>query len=130
MSRRRLWGSLSLVLSVLVVASWGGRRGAPDWGKLFAEGRAAIDRLPMSWLGVIAGVGLAAAMGWAVARLRRRGTPVGEDAAFAAELTTAMTAGARVVQVRTLHASGRSLGDIARETRLSRDAVRGVLGGT
>lgn len=144
MNRRMLWGSIAVVVLVLVGTSVMSNRGSTDpsdsasaW---MPEMAAWVRTHPGIPVGVIAGIGVVLAMrGGGRARKARRDrreadaglhevTDQGDG--FADALDDAIRHGGpdgRRHQVLVLHRDGRSVGEIARATRLSQDAVRAVI---
>jgi len=135
MSRRVLWSCIALVVLMLVGISIVTNRGT-------TEPAAATTQQPgfVTWvrahpgvpIGVLGGIVVALAIrGGARARRARRDEPTGEtEEDFAEVLDDAMRPGGsdgRRHQVLAMHREGRSVGEIARATRLSQDAVRTVI---
>lgn len=145
MTRRSLWTTLVVVIAILAAASLLPRYGATllAWGSTTADRWMAASagriRLPASfpdvaWSSVAAiAAMLAAGVGLAVARRawRRRGGGAEPEMTFALHLERATHAvvphqGARRREAEALARAGVPSEEIARSTRLSRDAVRAI----
>lgn len=141
MTGRRLWQPLALVVTVLMAASW---LATPAHRAAVAAAPGRVFTLMVDWgargeftpvVGVAVGV-VVALLGWILVLRRRRhataDTQAAPELSFAAALDTALQPNPerspRAAEVAALHHAGHSVGAIARATRLSQDAVRGVLG--
>jgi hypothetical protein len=141
MTRRTLWTTLCVVLAVLAVASLGPRHGPTllAWwqGVRVADLSVALPRVLASvspTVGVVGG-GIAGLLLFGLLLVWRRGRVRARDRAgeatapFAAQLADAMRAtvphgGARRRAAEELVRAGVAIEEIARTTRLSRDAIR------
>lgn len=138
MTRRTLWTTLAVVLVVLALASLAPRHGPTvlAWlqGLRLAPVLTALQHLPTRVspaLGVVGG-GIAGVLIFALllrGRARRAAAADAPTLDFASELSSAMRAtvphgGARRREAEELVRAGVATEEIARTTRLSRDAVR------
>lgn len=134
MSRKVLWGSLALVVAVLVGASTVATGTPPAWlgwtataaGKLVAR----VPAMPW-WAAPAGGAVLGVVLAVLVRAPRRRASPCpAPTQSFDQVLGAAIqrSGDARRIEVNRLAQGGSALGRISRETRLARDAVRTVMG--
>ncbi|HRP09100.1 MAG TPA: hypothetical protein PLL69_11505 [Gemmatimonadales bacterium] len=131
MSRRKLWGSLALVVAVMVGVSVLSTGAAPVRAGAMILAALQAARLPW-WAAPAAGAALGLLLTVVVWRRRRVAPPEQQESGQrfdqVLDAAIAQAGDPRRHQISRLAGSGSSLGRISRETRLARDAVRTVIG--